>query len=52
MDKNIVELRRMIVGSQIRISQMALSLHKEQERLEDITRVLDSLLINKEKENG
>jgi len=45
MEKSdIIHLRQMIVGSQIRISHLALSLHNEQERLETIINNMDALI--------
>lgn len=45
MDKSdIIHLRQMIMGSQIRISHLALSLHNEQERLETIINNMDVLI--------
>lgn len=44
----IIRLRNLLLGTHIRISNMALSLHNEQERITDLIRVLDAILIEKE----
>lgn len=46
-DKQINDFRHMLVGQQIRICQLALSLHKEQERIDNLISVIDSWMINK-----
>lgn len=45
MDKALEDLRQILIGSQVRISNLALSLHKEQERVSDIIKIIDGLLI-------
>lgn len=44
-NKKIHDFRNMLFCSQIRISNMALELHKEQERISDLIRILDTFLI-------
>lgn len=44
-DREITEFRGMLVGCQIRIAQMALALHKEQERIENLLMITETWLI-------
>ena len=47
--KELIELRQMIQGSMIRVCQLSLTLHKEQERYENIISIIDSyILLEKE----
>lgn len=46
--EELQQIRHMVYGSQIRVSQMALSLHNEQARIDDMVRILDTYLIEKE----
>lgn len=43
--REIEDIRQMLISSQLRISHLALSLHKEQERIEDLIRIIDSMMI-------
>lgn len=47
-DKEIGDLRNFLLGSHIRITNLALSLHREQERILDMIRILDAHLIKGE----
>ncbi len=44
-NQEIIDFRNMLIGCQIRITQLALALHKEQERLENLMRITDTWLI-------
>ncbi len=41
----IIKFRNLLLGVHIRTIHMALTLHKEQERIEDLVRILDTHLI-------
>lgn len=51
IEKELRDLRSMILGSQIRISNLALMLHKEQEHHHDIINIIDVALTKGDK-NG
>lgn len=44
-EKELIEFRALLQGCLIRNYQMSLTMHKEQERIEDLLRILDSHLI-------
>lgn len=46
--KEVSDLRQMLVAEQIRICQMAMALHKETERIDNLLAIIDSWLIKKE----
>jgi hypothetical protein len=49
--KELHDLRNMLKGSLIRVTQISLSIHKEQERLEDAIAVIDAAILNKGESN-
>lgn len=51
VQKEIYDIRNLLRGHEIRISKMALELHKEQERVADMIRIIDTIIL-KENENG
>lgn len=47
-DKEVIDFRNLLQGHLIRMYGHALNLHKEQERIEDLIRILDTKLIEGE----
>jgi hypothetical protein len=45
MDKELLELRSLMHGHQIRIIHLALTIHKEQERIDDYIRIIDAMIL-------
>ena len=48
-NKEITEFRNLLLGCQSRIMSVALAIHNEQERVQDLIRILDSKLIKGDK---
>lgn len=47
MDKeDIIKYRQSLLGQNLRLQNLALDLHKETERSQDLIRILDAQLIN------
>ena len=44
-EKELIEFRNLIKGCLIRNYQMSLNMHKEQERIEDLLRILDAHIL-------
>lgn len=46
--KQLTDFRQMLVSEQFKVCQLALSLHKQQEKIDDLIKVVDSWLIKGE----
>lgn len=51
MENNIIHIRNLVKGQLIRTQHLALKLHKEQEEIEELLRLIDVQIL-KEEQNG